>query len=207
MKLGQEIGRAEGRQVRHRMFALVDRSAPVPIFPTEGQPPLRATAPVPGPGEAWIVPARMSKPSTMNGNYSWSIQPGMILRVTGVDSTGAAASEEVVVRAVTLTSFLATFTRAYPAGLTSISALRQSRAAHDAVAPGPVSRAGAVFQRHSLARCASKERVSRASESWSFRSFLLALRARDPRDRRKKTKYSHEFFLTNVATRGNISNQ
>ena len=34
VKLGAEVGRAQRREVRHRMFALVDRSALVTLFPT-----------------------------------------------------------------------------------------------------------------------------------------------------------------------------
>jgi hypothetical protein len=61
----------------------------------------------------------MSEASTGN---AWSIQPGMILRVAGLDANGVAATEDVAVSTVTPTSFTATFSRAYPRGLTSISA-------------------------------------------------------------------------------------
>ena len=117
VKLGPEIGRDQNRHIRHRMFALVDRSALVPLFPA-----ITAPTPIRTPGTTTVVPSQMSDPSAANGNYAWSIQPGMILRVGGPDASGTAATEDIVVSANSPTSFTANFRGVYPRGLTSVSA-------------------------------------------------------------------------------------
>ena len=122
VKLGEEIGRAQLRHVRHRMFALVDRSALITLFPGQGQPAIIAPTPIPMPGTATVEPSLMSDPNATNGNYAWSIQQGMILRVSGPNAGGSSVTEDIVVSAVTPTSFTANFRHAYPRGLTSISA-------------------------------------------------------------------------------------
>jgi hypothetical protein len=124
-KLGAEIGSAEMRQVRHRMFAIVDRSAELPpLFPGNGLPPVTSRTAVLGPGPATVTPSQLrdANPEASNGNSTWSIQPGMILRVTGPDGRGGVASENVVVTDVAPMAFTATFSRAYPLGFSSITA-------------------------------------------------------------------------------------
>ncbi len=79
------------------------------------------------PGWAAITPTQMRDPQPSEGSNAWSIQPGMILRVSGVDASGTAASEDVVVSAIDPTSFAARFSRAYPQGLTSITAYGNPR--------------------------------------------------------------------------------
>ncbi len=117
VKLGAEIGRAQGRQVRHRMFALVDRSALMSLFPA-----ITAPTPIPAPGPTTVTPSLMGDTHADNGNYAWSIQPGMILRVSGRNASGAVATEDIAVSTITPTTFTANFRNAYPRGLTSISA-------------------------------------------------------------------------------------
>ena len=119
VRLGPEIGRGSGNSVRYRMFAIVDRSIPVSVFPGPGAAAVTSPTPVPTPGPATVVPTLMGRPS---GGFSWGIQPGTVLRVSGADANGTTVSEDVVVTAVTGTTFTSTFTRAYPSGLSSISA-------------------------------------------------------------------------------------
>jgi len=113
--IGQEIGRAQGKNIRHRMFAVVDRTSMV-------TPPLTVTAGAPfgvvaagnnqtvgiiansgGPGLCY---GTTSLNDTANGTYNismnWSVQPGSTLvidqgnanqetiTVTGVSATGNA---------------------------------------------------------------------------------------------------------------------
>jgi hypothetical protein len=105
------------------MFAVVDRSQLMAIFGGAGQAPVTSPSPVFGPGPATIFPSSMKSPAPVDGNYTWSIRPGMILRVAGLDASGMPSTEDVVVSAITSSSFTATFGRAYPRGFTSISAL------------------------------------------------------------------------------------
>ena len=120
VKLGAELGRGTGQSVRYRMFAIVDRSNPVSVFPGPGAAAVTSPTAVPGPGPATVTPTLMRLPPR-NG-LSWTIQPGAVLRVSGVDGNGTVVSEDVVVTAVTGTTFTATFSRGYPNGFTSISA-------------------------------------------------------------------------------------
>ncbi|HEX5271795.1 MAG TPA: hypothetical protein VFW33_14960, partial [Gemmataceae bacterium] len=119
-KLGREMGRDTDTAVRYRMFAIVDRSNPVSVFPGPGAPAVTSAAPVAGPGPATVAPSLMQ--SATGAGFTWAIRPGAVLHVTGPDANGVTASEDVVVTAASGTTFTATFSRAYPSGLSSISA-------------------------------------------------------------------------------------
>ncbi len=100
-KIGSEIGRDQGRQVRHRMFAIVDRSA-MTLFTTKTQGAVTA-------GNGVTVTVTPSSGTLANGN-TWSIQPGMLLEI------GTPGNSEVVaVTAVAGNTFTANFTQSWAA--------------------------------------------------------------------------------------------
>jgi len=120
-QLGPEIGRAENRQKRHRMFAIVDRTrvtialdpATRQVIPGRpGQRPffIDSLSSVTGSGAAETV-----RVAVLDGKYedvSWSIQPGQQLVV------GTGSSQEIVTVASTpnASSFTAVFTKPHVVG-------------------------------------------------------------------------------------------
>src|SRR5439155_12083332 len=119
IRLGAELRRAENRHVRHRMFAIVDRSQLVQIFPA-GQRPVTSATPIPTPGPATVLPTAMG--GQVSTTATWTIRPGTVLSVRGPGPSGAIGEESVVVSAVGPNWFTATFAGTYPRGLTSITA-------------------------------------------------------------------------------------
>jgi hypothetical protein len=111
VKLGPELGRDEGRQRRHRFFAVIDRTN-LTILTTSSR-----TAVILPPGqaevEAAVTPARMAGQSG-NGR-AWTIRPGMLLTVDDGDN-----EETVIVTGVSRTTFTARFRRSHDAGFTII---------------------------------------------------------------------------------------
>jgi hypothetical protein len=93
--LGNEIGRAQGRQIRHRMFAIVDRSA-LQMFSTtlSAAVPATGTMAATPPLAPYNVLMNLSGKNPVNSN-SFTIQPGTLLTI----DPGTSSQEEVVVLA------------------------------------------------------------------------------------------------------------
>lgn len=103
-RLGQEIGRSENKHIRHRFFAIVDRS---------GLEAFRLTstnAVAAGPNGVMNVG---STSGTLNSGLAWNVQVGMLLEM---QSPQGIPLEVVTVKAVTANTFTADFTANYPAG-------------------------------------------------------------------------------------------
>jgi hypothetical protein len=93
--LGPEIGRSEGRQVRHRMFAIVDRTN-MSTFTTTSSTTV-AVAPSPSsPQPATITLNGPTSGTNLNTGSAWTIAPGMLLVV----EPGTNNEETVIVTSV-----------------------------------------------------------------------------------------------------------
>ncbi len=78
-KLGAEIGRAEGRQIRHRMFAIVDRSnLSIASCVTELAQKVQVNVPYPQPLPTQTIPVKALKGTL---GISWQIDKGTLLVV------------------------------------------------------------------------------------------------------------------------------
>jgi hypothetical protein len=124
VKLGAEIGKDQNRQIRHRMFAIIDRTQLQSIFPATGTGPIVSqTAIALGPTPATVSPVIQSPPGsgtfvpavsgTTDQGSTWKILPGMILNVTSqktVNGTTTIYREQVVVQSVQGNTFSAVFT-------------------------------------------------------------------------------------------------
>jgi hypothetical protein len=113
VKLGAELGRAENRHVRHRMFAVVDRTN-LMVFSTRSETPVTVPAGQPR-VTASVRPAQMT--GTGRNGRPWGIRAGSTLVV----EPGGGNEETVVVEATTPTTFTATFTKPHPEGFTVTS--------------------------------------------------------------------------------------
>jgi hypothetical protein len=117
VQLGREVGRAENRHIRHRMFAIVDRSN-LTVNPFDsaspGAPPIYVTGQngVTTPGAATAVAV-----ASLSGTYEdlpWLIQPGASLLVdTGPNQEMVQVS---AVSAGPVPSFTALYQKAHAAG-------------------------------------------------------------------------------------------
>jgi hypothetical protein len=117
VKLGAEIGRAENRHIRHRMFAIIDRSnlslTDQPTFFVTGKeavtvPPgnssVNATVTI-------VRPDQTEATSGYSEDYLWQIKPNDRLLVDPGPN-----QEIITVTNVTNTQITATFQKSHPAG-------------------------------------------------------------------------------------------
>src|SRR5262249_6077786 len=110
VRLGAELGRGQGSSIRHRMFAIVDRTnlsiascvaaleRPLPPPPPTPLPLLPATVPV----------SALRGPLPAGGGGTWKIEPGTVLVVDA-----GAGQETVVVQAVDAQSRTPTITAVF----------------------------------------------------------------------------------------------
>jgi hypothetical protein len=133
VKLGAEIGRAENRQIRHRMFAIVDRTGLSAYS-------FNSTAAIPAPAPATSAPATLILPPTKAAPYNtltdlYPVDPrtgrtvipqvGTTITIDQgvIDPVNGLLEENVVITAVnpptlpnTPATFTATFTKPHNAG-------------------------------------------------------------------------------------------
>jgi len=120
-RLGAEIGKAENRQIRHRMFAIVDRTQ-MKAFETyaSGNIPNPATTPLPSQQPISLIDPTTNQP-TMGGNISitdqrtgrsWNVTEGTVL----VYDPGEDNEEAVIVRKDTNGNLVADFSRYHRQG-------------------------------------------------------------------------------------------
>ena len=109
-KLGAEIGRSEDRHIRHRMFAIVDRTN-LEVFSTT------STADVIGRPEGNAAPVQLTRMAgtVEHSGFAWNVQPGSVLVYQPNDPLGN--EETVVVRA----DNTATFRKSHPTGCRVVS--------------------------------------------------------------------------------------
>ena len=115
VKLGAEIGRSENRHIRHRMFALVDRSS-LTTFTTQVIPDnggvFTLNSPLP---LNLLMPMSGTDPRT---GRNWQVQAGTVLNIDqGVaDPDNGEIHEENVVAVMVNGTLSATFTATHPPG-------------------------------------------------------------------------------------------
>ena len=109
-QLGAEVGRSEGRQVRHRMFAIVDRTN-MSTFTTASNTPVAVPASPSSPTTATVQVASLTGINPNTG-ANWAITPGTLL----VIEPDTVNEETVIVSSVNAmtSSFTANFLKQHP---------------------------------------------------------------------------------------------
>jgi hypothetical protein len=118
VRLGAELNRSENRHVRHRLFALVDRTNLSAYSTTSQGVAFAATPPTPGqtppaPQQVTVTLGAVSGVDPRTGRQ-WQIQPGSVLVFDPNDPNGN--EETVTVTAVGAGTITANFTKSHPAG-------------------------------------------------------------------------------------------
>jgi hypothetical protein len=110
VKLAEEIGFATGTNIRHRLFAVVDRSR----LTLDSKPLTKITTAVAQVNQPLTVAVAAASGNAGYNAQPWAIQAGSIL----VIDVGTSSEETVVVQQVAGTSITTSFSKAHAAGAT-----------------------------------------------------------------------------------------
>jgi hypothetical protein len=115
VKLGAEIGKAENRNVRHRLFAILDRSnVAVPSQLTMVAQGVTGNPAAPQPMQVGAVSGTLTAPPPVGVTLNWSFQPGTQVTV----NAGNFNEETVTITAAAAGTITAVFTKDHQQGET-----------------------------------------------------------------------------------------